>query len=54
MMIPSDDTTDETIQIIRERLQQRVGDLQIAVQRVEALHREASGKIKPVISRIKA
>jgi phenylacetate-CoA ligase len=54
MVIPSDDTTDETIQIIRERLQQRVGDLQIDVQRVEALHREASGKIKPVISRIKA
>jgi phenylacetate-CoA ligase len=54
MMIPSDETTDATMQTIRERLQQRVGDLQIDVQCVEALHREASGKIKPVISRIKA
>lgn len=52
-VIPSAETTDATIETIRDRLHERIGDLNIRVERVETLQRESSGKIKPVISRIK-
>lgn len=52
LVIPSPETTDATIQTIRERLAQRIGDLDIRIERVDVLEREPSGKIKPVISRI--
>jgi phenylacetate-CoA ligase len=53
-VVPTADFGPEDVQDIRQRIRQRLGEVEVVVEPVEAIERNASGKFQAVVSRIGA